>query len=130
MCLFVLQMGSSKSKPTVERDESQVQMSDSSSGLHLVEIHSPTVGMSVMTVIFLLDVSVGLWYLCHCLRRSRRLREARRGIQDFPMQVLRAPNPMVSTILQGLQQGMQQQQQQQQLPALRQSASAIDAQVV
>ena len=120
-------MGSSKSKPTVEKDEShnKVQMSDSSSGLHLVEIHSPTVGVSVMTVIFLLAVGVGLWYLCHRLRRSRRVREARREVRDFPMQVLRAPNPVVSALLQGLQ------QQHQQLPALGQSgASGVDTQVV
>ena len=125
-------MGLSLSKPTVEKDEShnKVQMSDSSSGLHLVEIHSPTVVVSVMTVIFLLAVGVGLWYLCHCLRRSRRIHEAHRGVEDFPMQILRANNPVISAMLHGLQQGMQQHQQQP-LPALGQSgASGVDVQVV
>ena len=129
-CLF--RMGLSASKLTVEKDESRnkVELTDSSTGVHLIEIHTPMVGISVMTVIFMLAVCVGLWYVCHRLRRSRCLREARRGVQDFPMKILRANNPVVSAVLHGMQQGLQAQQQPQ-LPALgKSSASGIDVQVV
>ena len=75
-------MGSSKSKPTVEKDEShnKIQMSDSSSGLHILEVHSTSIGVSVLTVFFILAVAVALWYICHRMRRSRHLAEARRGL--------------------------------------------------
>ena len=48
--------------------------------------------------------------------------------EEFPMQILRANNPVGSAVLQGMQQGMQMQQQ---LPALGQSgASNVDTQAV
>ena len=129
-------MGSSKSKPTVEHDESKnkMQMSDSSSGLHLFEIHSPTVGASVMMVIFIVAVCAGLWYICHRLRHSRRLRGECQGVNQFLLQILRAQNPVVSAMLHGMQQGLQMQLQQQQNPLLAlgqlSASDIIDAGVV
>ena len=59
-------MGLSKFKPTVKRDESQnkVEMKDSSTGVHFIEINTPTVGVPLKTVNFMLAVCVGLWYMC------------------------------------------------------------------
>lgn len=51
-------------KPVVEKDKS--------SGFHLLEVHSPSVGVLVVTVFFILAVVVTL---CSCLRRSRHLSE-------------------------------------------------------
>ena len=95
--------GGSKEEKKEEKNETNTNNGniESSSGFHIVEIHTPTAGLGLLTVIFLLVVTGGLWLLFRrmqgrCLGgrdRRRRDRDLEAGLPAQLMQPVQAAQP-------------------------------------
>ena len=76
--IFLLKMGGSSSKP----NETNRGIEESSSGLHIVEIHAPTVGVGFMILVIAVVLSCAA-YVCyrHIKKRTARRMDRRQSEQ-------------------------------------------------
>ena len=95
-------MGTPASKPEAKPEPQSVVEEEKSSGFHILEVHAPTAGISVLSVFFFLLLFVGLIFVLRKFsksggprRRQRRQRRRRFQYGDEDWEACRWDHPAV-----------------------------------